>query len=131
MIIDLVCNNNGILMDLSDDMYSFELIVIVVNMLVVEFIVIVNGIMYIELFGMLIIIGILVDEDVIIINILVVGEDDCLVEDIMVLVIGECFDDCLIEVVVVDLVCDFNGIIDLGDDMYSFELMVIFVNEIG
>ncbi|WP_293565334.1 T9SS type A sorting domain-containing protein [Phaeodactylibacter sp.] len=131
MVSDPVCNNNGTPTDPSDDTYSFELTVTAINTSATEFTATVNGTTYTEPFGTLIITGIPADEDAIITNISVVGEANCAADDITVPATGECSDECLIEVVAADPVCDFNGTPDPSDDTYSFELTVTPVNETG
>ncbi len=131
VVSDPVCNNNGTPTDPDDDTYSFELTVTAVNTSATTFTATVNGTTYTEPFGALTIIGIPADEEVIITDISVVGEDDCTADDIIIPATGECSDECLIEVVAADPVCDFNGTFDPSDDTYSFELTVTPVNETG
>jgi uncharacterized repeat protein (TIGR01451 family) len=128
---DPVCNNNGTPTDPTDDTYSFDLTVTGINTNATTFTATVNGETYVEPFGTLTITGIPADEDAVITDVSVVGEDDCTAGDITVPATGECSDDCLIEVVAADPVCDFNGTTDPSDDTYSFELTVTPVNETG
>lgn len=127
IIVDVegICNDNGILFDLLDDIYSFIMIVNGLNVGSSGWQVSIDGeVRVIGIYGSLMMIdNFLIGIDVMIV-VIDIDDLDCGEEVIVVIFLEFCFDECGIsQVIVFDLVCIF-------DNIYNFIIMVVGVGDI-
>lgn len=121
-VLNMVCNDEGMLNDLIDDIYIFDLIIY--GMYVGDIWIVDDGIM--GNFGDMISFGLyfIIDGNMIFDVVLDVN-DNC-VFIVLVIVLQFCFEVCDIEVVIFNVICDDNGILgDSSDDIFSFIVLVI------